>query len=695
MPGWMAMRVLWVAAAALLVGGCSSGSKGGSDAGPPGPSAIASASSTPAPVGPHPHVAPSVRQGGALARGVAEPFLYVADEDHRAIRRVPTPIGEPSAVKAIELPGAPAQVLALDGNVLVTVREPGLLLVMKPDGAKGLVETARIELPVDAWGVAVTRDEKIAIVTSAWSHQVSGVDLASAKKLWSVDVGREPRGVVIRADGAAAYVSHLVGSALTRLDGLGETPRVSQVALPPSPLRSPSGVTLDASLGYAALFAPDESRLFVARHALGALGDQAWFGASTVDVLVTASDRPLAPRHHGGLQFLRADKDSNGAELIVPAAPLSQFTQPRALVYRKSTKTLLVASEGDDLVVELDALAVDPTLGLVRAYKVGQDYDPNLPVASKCAAPAGLALSEDERVAWVWCRASYDLATIELDTFPADGAPASPPPAAPPAMVRSADDTLDADGAIGRRIFFNATDRITSGGLACDGCHPEGRDDGHVWHEAKFNTKDGTNLNFVGAMEDFPEEEHVKGAARRTPILAGRVSAPGPYGWHAESPDLAARMKAGFGLHRWGALPKHEPQNLDARAARLVVFLRKGLVPPPREVRDLDAIEKRGKEIFTSEEARCSKCHDPTTEYTDRLAYPLPKLKLLPGFDDEAKPEFKTPSLAFVTGHAPYFHDGSAPTLERLLEGNNDRMGKTNQLSKEDRAALVAFLRTL
>jgi hypothetical protein len=695
MPGWMAMRVVWVAVAAVLVG-CSSGSKDGADAGAPGPSAIASASSAPAPIGPHPHHAPSVRQGGALARGVAEPCLYVADEDHRAVRRAPLPLGDAAAVKAVPMPGAPAEVLALDGSVLVTIRDPGLLLVMKPDASAGLVETARVALPADAWGVAVTADEKIAIVTSAWSHQVSAVDLASAKKLWSVDVGREPRGVVVRADGAAAYVTHLVGSNLTRLDGLADAPKVSLVALPPSPLRSPSAVTLDASLGYAAVSSPDDARLFVARHALGALGDQAWFGASTVDVLVTSDDKPLAPRHHGRLPFLRADKDPNGAELIVPAAPLSQFTQPRALAYRKSTKTVLVASEGDDLVAELDALAVDPSIAAVRTYKVGQDYDPNLPVASKCAAPAGLALAEDERVAWVWCRGSYDLATIELDAFPADGAPPSPPPAASaPATLRLADDPLDGDGAVGRRIFFNATDRITSGGLGCNGCHPEGRDDGHVWHEAKFNTKDGSNANFVGAMEDFPEEEHVKGAARRTPILAGRVSAAGPYGWHAESPDLAARMKAGFGLHRWGGVPKHEEQNLDARAARLIVFLRKGLVPPPRDARELDAIEKRGKEIFTSEEARCSKCHDPTTEYSDRLAYPLPKLKLLPGFDDEAKQEFKTPSLAFVAGHAPYFHDGSALTLERLVEGNNDRMGRTNHLSKEDRAALVAFLRTL
>jgi cytochrome c peroxidase len=48
-----------------------------------------------------------------------------------------------------------------------------------------------------------------------------------------------------------------------------------------------------------------------------------------------------------------------------------------------------------------------------------------------------------------------------------------------------------------------------------------------------------------------------------------------------------------------------------------------------------------------------------------------------------------------VGGTAPYFHDGSALSLEELIEKNGRRMGHTEQLSKEDRAALVAFLRTL
>lgn len=685
---------------ALLVAACTGGSCS-PESGAPGqtaspaasgaPSAASSARGTPDAA----RAAAPVREGGALARGVGEAALYVADEDHRAVRRVPLPLTADAASTTRELPGAPAQVLPLAGRVLVTVRDPGLLLVLAVGAGGALTESARIPLPADAWGIAVTPDETLALVSSAWTHQVSAVDLATGKALWSVDVGREPRGIVITGDGATAYVTHLIGAALTRIDDLRGPPKLRPVVLTPAPLRTPTNVTLTAALGYAAALAPDGKRLFVARHGLGALGEEAWFGTSTVDVLLTADDTPLAKPRRDGLPFLRADKAPDGADLAVPGRPLSAFTQPRALAYRKATRSLVVASEGDDTLVELDALGVDPTRSVLRRYPVGPTRHALGPAEGTCGAPAGLALSEDEGTAFVWCRSTYHLAAVTLDAFAADAAPPPDPPAPTTVLAKLADDPLDPEAAIGRRLFFDATDRVTSGGLACAGCHPEGRDDGHTWHEAKINTRDGTNVNFLGHEANIPSEEGVKGVARRTPMLAGRVAAAGPYGWHGESPTLPARLEAGFGLHRWGGLPEHGKDDLSARSVRLAAFLRRGLVTPPRPERELDATEKRGEDIFLSQEAGCSGCHVPTSEYTDRAAYPIPRVARRPGFDDEKEQEFKTPSLRFVGGRPPYFHDGRAPSLEWILDNNDDRMGKTNHLPAADRAALVAFLRTL
>jgi DNA-binding beta-propeller fold protein YncE len=682
-------------AGALASAGCSSKGKGGDDAGAPPASASGTPVASAAAVTPASKTDPlslAACQGSVLARSPAGDALYVADEDHRALRIVKLPFDPAAQARSVTLSGAPAQVLALDDRVLVTLRDPGMLIAFRRDAEAGLVELGRVPLPADAWGLAVTPDRRTVIVSSAWTHQVSAVDLGAMTKRWSVDVAREPRGIAVRADGASAYVTHLVGAALTRLDDLGgAAPAVHRVELPASPLRAPSGRSLGASLGYAAALSDDGSRLFVARHALGAMGKEAWFGAATVDVLLTGADAPLGPKHFGRLPFQRADKATTNDEIKLPGGSLAPFTQPRAVVYRKSTSTVLVVGEGDDLVAELDALTVDPSLAPLRTYPVGTGYDPVLPVAASCAAPAGLALSADESTAWVFCRATYDLAEIRLDPLRDD----APFEAKPPRVARLAEDPEGASAALGRRLFYNATDRITSGGVACSGCHPEGRDDGFTWHEAKFNSAEGTSVNFVGTSENVPEEERVKGFPRRTPMLAGRLGAAGPYGWHAESPTLEDRLTHGVALHRWGALPRHEPGNIAARAAHLVAFLRRGLVTPPREEHPLTPEETRGHEVFVSEAARCSKCHVPTPEYTDRTPYPLMKLPKREDFDDEPAKDFKTPSLLFVSGHAPYFHDGSAASLEELVERNADRMGKTSHLSKEERAALVAFLRTL
>ncbi|MGK3988024.1 hypothetical protein WME99_33585 [Sorangium sp. So ce136] len=644
-----------------------------------------------------------MRAGGALVRAPQDDALYLADEDHAVLRRIPLPVDVSAPPTAIALPGRPAQVLALHDRVLVTIRDPGLLLVMRPDPTAGLVEAARVPLPADAWGLAVTPDERTALVTSAWTGKVSAVDLATATRSWSIDVPREPRGVVVREHGDAAYITHLTSSALTRIE-LRSPPQATPIALPPSPYRAPVDAPRAASLGYAAALSPDGRRLFVARHALGALGELSWFGAATVDVLRTGNDEPLAPRRREGPPT-RIARDleldiAGDPEREAPQSELAPFVQPRALVYRESTRTLLVASEGTDTLVELDALSVEPTLRPLRTYPLGSapalgDPAPGsldalsrqVGVATLCGAPTGVALSADESLAWVYCRSTDTLAIVRLDEHKTAGAYDQ----GPVPFIRLAEPPRPEKAAVGRKLFYNATDWMTSGGLGCAGCHPDGRDDGHVWHEVSGESF----ANFFGSADNRPMEGLAGGVPRQTPMLAGRVSAEGPYGWNAQSESLAARVREGFGLHRWG-LGGGSDGEIALRAGYLASFLREGLAPPPREDRPLTPEEKHGFALFTSEAAQCSRCHVPETEYTDRMGYPMPGLAVRPGFYREKKDQvYKTPSLRFIAGTAPYYHDGSARTLEELVENNQDRMGRTSHMSRKDRAALVAFLRTL
>jgi cytochrome c peroxidase len=716
-----------------LLGACSSSEPGSAPL--DGSVSTAAASAPPSPSAGRPadavRVVPARREGQALVRSEAEAALYLADEDSGLLRRLaltreltdPPPLSDPPAAAvdvaatetSVKLPGRPAQVLSLGDVVLVTVRDPGLLLVLR---AGELSELARVDLPPDAWGLAVSPDGASAYVSSAWTHKVSKVDLAAKKVVWSVDVAREPRGVTVSADGRTVWVSHLIGADITVIQD-GTEPSVARVPLPPDPAETLAGETISASLGYAATLAPDGRRLFVARHALGAFWG--WQGNPTVDVLVTATSRPLAPARKGRPMGTFTTEDMSRMPWLADASGMraesdaARWQQPRAMIYRKKTHHLLVASEGQARLAELDALSVSPGLVTNRYYRLGGLFpkDPTtIQMPARCGAPTGVALSEDEDVAWVYCRTTDNVVAVRLTpdgeralrkevTFVAEGAFQDRlSPWGPFAYAALAVEPRSEALAIGRRLYFDATEPVVSEAMACAGCHPDGRDDGHVWreqpnknggpHDANFLAGPSLSLPRFGGSADEPQ---VFGYARQTPMLAGRVDAPGPYGWHGESPSLVERIRAGFGLHRSDLL-RTDGQTLATRANPIAQFVREGLVPPPRTKRALTEQEERGKAIFSSQKAQCATCHPADRGYTDRSVVPLPK-KTPKLFTEDPNPAFKVPSLLFVGGTAPYYHDGSAATLADLVEHNGDHMGKTSHLDAADKAALVAYLETL
>jgi len=487
------------------------------------PLATSAADPAPAPA-PPPEPLLLHREGQALVRSRSEPALYLADEDHSVLRRIPlgpaltsppplappgggvAPATEPAFVDAgevsVDLPGKPAQLLALGDRVLCTIRDPGMLLVLS--AGEHPEEIGRVALPADAWGLAVTADGSVAYVTSAWTHQLSRVNLAEMTVTWSVDVAREPRGVTVTADGARVYVSHLIGADLTRVDVTGDAskPIVRRVALPADPLRTLAGdVTVEASLGYAALLSPDGRRLYTARHALGALWS--WQGNVTVDVLATATDEPVAIARAGKPygQLGTSELASNpfwADHAGVIAEGTEGFVQPRAMICRDKTRHLLVASEGEARLAELDALSSAPGLIVNRFYRLGglTPEDPTtLQIPPHCGAPTGIALSADEDVAWVYCRSTDNVVAVRLT--PDGERPLSNEvsflaraqehvrlsPWGPFAYARLAVPEVPADLALGRRLFYDAEEPVVSGKMGCAGCHPEGRDDGHVWQE--------------------------------------------------------------------------------------------------------------------------------------------------------------------------------------------------------------------
>jgi mono/diheme cytochrome c family protein len=205
----------------------------------------------------------------------------------------------------------------------------------------------------------------------------------------------------------------------------------------------------------------------------------------------------------------------------------------------------------------------------------------------------------------------------------------------------------------GRHLFYGTGNRdISSDGSTCASCHIDGRDDGITWSTPK--------------------------GPRQTPMLAGRVSGSAPYGWAGDAKTLEGYIQntvlnlGGRGMD-------------DEDAGEIAAYLE--AAPTPRRPALDGALAARGGQLFVA--SGCAGCH-AGGESTHQLAIGVSMRDDTLGWLG-----VDTPSLRFVAGTAPYFHDGRYRTLEDLLADPRSQMGKSASLPAGDRAALAAYLRSL
>jgi cytochrome c553 len=201
----------------------------------------------------------------------------------------------------------------------------------------------------------------------------------------------------------------------------------------------------------------------------------------------------------------------------------------------------------------------------------------------------------------------------------------------------------------GMVLFYGTTHDINADrALACASCHTEGGSDGLSWR--------------IG-----PE-------ALQTPALAGRLAGTQPYKWSGSDTTLATSFRTT--TNRLGGHGLSTDQS-DALAAYLTAL------PAARgPTRDAAAIA-RGKAVFDGP-GGCAACHSGAT-YSDGETHALSALQA------------DTPSLIGLAATAPYYHDGSAPTLADLVDGLGSirEMGELRALTTAQRADLRTFLESL
>ncbi|HTJ46731.1 MAG TPA: cytochrome c peroxidase [Kofleriaceae bacterium] len=271
--------------------------------------------------------------------------------------------------------------------------------------------------------------------------------------------------------------------------------------------------------------------------------------------------------------------------------------------------------------------------------------------------------------------------------------------------------------ALGELLFFEP--RISaSGTTSCATCH----DPDHGWSDLR------PRANVDGGQPNL----------RRTPAIANLLwqVTRGGFGWDGRYGTLvdlvASHWKGQLGMAPadaiakvasvplYGAHLERQPGAQPAEAAaenalaEFVLSRYQGNAPWDRyEHGDHAAVSAdaaKGYALFTGK-AQCSVCHVPPL-YTDGGYHAIGLIKLPDEgrgrVDAAAKGAFKTPTLRGATAHAPYFHDGSATTLEAAIDWH--LAGGTGQgadrsiidpalapivLAPDERLQLIAFVRTL
>jgi DNA-binding beta-propeller fold protein YncE len=318
-------------------------------------------------------------------------------------------------------------------------------------------------------------------------------------------------------------------------------------------------------------------------------------------------------------------------------ATISQH-QPRALAWDSGRDALYIAGLGSDSILQIkNASQVGISQGLTASMTTGKE---------RCG-PDGLAVTKDGNVL-VWC--SFTRSVQKVDFVDSKGALASTTKVnAGPQLIASRMNEKQHKGF----VLFHSADPAMSqrGAMACATCHPDGRADGLSWRIDKHELQ--------------------------TPVLTGRVVGTHPYKWDGGDKDITTSLTntmkrlGGFGLD------KTQTQNLTEYVSML---------PAPRTPTRDAATVARGKKVFDSAEAGCRSCHDGGS-YTDQEKHKF----------SGTLAESDTPSLIGLNASAPYFHDGSAATLEALLRdrGAVHGMGDASKLNDKQVTDLIAFLETL
>lgn len=535
-----------------------------------------------------------------------------------------------------------------DGGALVSDADSGMLIRTDSTGARRDQLVIGTEAGLFVYDdkarrayVADRRGDRIVVVEAGESLSVAGS--------WKTPA--EPYGVALTPDRHTVLVTTIADRSLVAFD-VGTAGRQRWRAALDA---EPRGIAI----------APDGKRAIVTSLTTGTLAQ------FSLDERVTARRIALPTTLHAGARARGAYAVAFVGELAVSPFQLEvpvasepndtghyggSFTPPishqLAMLAPDGRQSLAETSVHEPRALAWDAardqlyvagLASDEVVVIRNASQVDVKLGSTAALGQRCGAD-GLAIAADGTVL-VWCSFTRSVARLAVGRKPGQLAKV----AKGPELVAS---TLDATRHAGLVLFHSANEHISGfGGMSCGNCHLDGRADGLSWR--------------IGQTE------------LQTPILAGRIAGTAPYKWDGGATDLPASLKATITRLGGSGLSKKDLASLTAFVDSM---------PAPRAPSQDGKAVSRGKALFESAELGCASCHEGRA-YTDRDRHTFGGTQ-----------SFDTPGLAGLAASAPYFHDGSAVTLEEVLRDRGRVHGMADEakaLSPAQLRDLVAFLESL
>jgi len=531
--------------------------------------------------------------------------------------------------------------------------------------------TSLIAVGAEPYGVVVLPTGAL-LVSDQGDDQITwiGADLVTTET-WPA--GRHPRAIAVTADGTRAFVTSYTSDAVTALVSVYDL--VAHTRLASIPLANDPGPdTASSGRGIPNL---------LSAAAVDPAGRYLWVGGLKANTTVGQYRTGGAIAPHNWLRGIAAPIDlSSATEVLRRRIDTNDADSVSAIAMSSDGRYAYLAHQGAGRISIYDlskATLFDPGAGTSVPFEGRLDTGD---------APQGIAVTPDGKTIYVVDYLSREVVAIDVQ------APVMPRVTA---RLVVAGEPLSSELLNGKRLFFRSREPVHSKSnyVACASCHADGQSqDGQVW-------------DFTQGGEGLRNTIDLRGHAG---MQQGHVHWSGNFDEIQDFEVPIIQLFGGTGLADDGAPPNPplgppnagRSQDLDDLAAYVTSLAFTPRSPFRTAAGALSEAAQRGEVLFSDPALRCTECHAPPSYTISSLG--APRLfdvgTLAPGSGMRLGvplPGIDVPTLIGVWDGAPYYHDGSAPTLRDVFRARASTLESQLTASLDDGqlADLIAFLRSL